>query len=173
MQFICECLLLFNYYYLLLLFCRFFKQWTLPYFPSCHEQTCLFEFSSLAVILEHYLCFINMVLLLMLTHCFFSRHFYCPYSLNPFIPLFLIICHNLLSSFPFTISSSQNLITPLHSNHLPCRRQKVIVLPTVKGKRLPPTIHLPKPWVKRLSIPNRTIPRSRKGVTMRVVKCYL
>ena len=109
----------------------------------------------------------------MLTHCFFSRHFYCPYSLNPFIPLFLIICHNLLSSFPFTISSSQNLITPLRSNHLPCRLQKVIVLPTVKGKRLPPTIRLPKPWVKRLSIPNRTIPRSRKGVAMRVVKCYL
>ena len=39
-------------------FCKFFKQWTLPCFLFCHEQACLFEFTSLAVILKHNLHFI-------------------------------------------------------------------------------------------------------------------
>ena len=34
-------------------FVFFFEQWAMPYFLSCHEHGCLFEFPSLAVILLH------------------------------------------------------------------------------------------------------------------------
>ena len=97
-------------FFFLSFFCRFFKQWTLPYFTSYHEQTCFFEFSSLAIILEHYLCFINTVLLLTIDPLLLFMSL-----LLSLIPSFLFsssFSHNLLSSFPFTISSSQNLITP-------------------------------------------------------------
>ena len=50
--------------FFLLSFVGFFEQWALPFFffsssSSCHEQCCLFEFPSLAVILKHSFHFIN------------------------------------------------------------------------------------------------------------------
>ena len=141
-------------------------------FPSCDEQICLFEFSSLAVILEHYRCFINMVLLLTVDSLLLFMSL-----LLSLIPSFFFsssFSHNLLSSFLFTVSSSRNPITHyfLHSNLLPRCQQKVIVL-AIKGKRLLLTICLPKLWVKRLPISNQTVLRRRKGFKIRVVKCYL
>ena len=60
----------------------------------------------------------------------------------------------LFSLIPFTISSSRNLFAHYHyhSIHLPCCRQRMRVLPTVKEKRLPSMICLLRQWVERLPI---------------------
>ena len=83
--------------------------------------------------------------------------------------------HNLCFSFPITILSSQNFLTHylLRSVHLQCHWRKVIVLLAVKGRRLPPIICLPKPWVERLPILNWTVPRRRNGVAIQVVSALL
>ena len=52
----------FPFFFLFFPFVGFFEQWAPPYyyyFSSCHEQCCLFEFPSLAVILKYSFRFIN------------------------------------------------------------------------------------------------------------------
>ena len=71
-------------------FLSFFRRvfWTMgpPYFLSCHEQGCPFEFPSLAVILKHNFYFINNMLLLTAN------------TLPPFTSLLLSLA---LGLFPF------------------------------------------------------------------------
>ena len=43
--------------------------------------------------------------------------------------------------------------------------KKIKVLPVVRGKKSPPMILMPKPWVKKLPSLNRTTLERRKGVT--------
>ena len=95
------------------------------------------------------------------TSLLFASAFFLFFSLS--------FSHNLYSFFPFTVSSSQNFLTHYFFRliRLQCRRQKVIVLPAIKGKRLPLMIRLLKPWVERLPIPNRT------GVMIQVVSALL
>ena len=95
------------------------------------------------------------------TSLLFASTFFLFFSLS--------FSHNLYSFFPFTVSSSQNFLTHYfcHLIRLQCRRQKVIVLPAIKGKRLPLMIRLLKPWVERLPIPNRI------GVMIQVVSALL
>ena len=80
------------------------------------------------------------------------------------------------SSFPFLSPSRlpQNLITHLlHSNNPSCRWPKVKVLPAVRGKRLPLTIYLPRPWVNRLPTLNWTASRRRRQVAIQVMSVLL
>ena len=46
------------------------------------------------------------------------------------------------------------------------------VLLTVRGKKSPPMILLPKPWLKRLSSPNQTTPKRRKGVATQTASAF-
>ena len=107
----------------------FFEQWALPYFLSCHEQGCLFEFPNLAVILKHKFYFINTMLLLAVD------------PLPPFTSLLLSLVHKLFpfpsfaqNAFFIPLSSPchlpQNLTTHLpRSNNLLCCLRKIKVLP--------------------------------------------
>lgn len=70
-----------------------------------------------------------------------------------------------LISFSSLCHLSENFITHLlRSNNPLCRRWKMKVLPTIRGKRSQQTILFPKPWVKRLPSLNWTTPRRRIGI---------
>ena len=107
------------------------------------------EFPSLPVILEHNFYFINMMLLLTADPLppFMSLLLSLVLGLFPFPSFF----HKFfLLSFSSSCHLSQNFTTHLlRSSNPSCRRQKVKALPTKRGKRSPPTIHLPRSWVKR------------------------
>ena len=95
-------------------FAGFFEQWALLFFffLSCYEQCCLFEFSSLAVILKHSFRFINSMPYLMgdPLHPFVSALMTLVLKEIPFISL--DIKHFLPFPF-FTASSPSNTLTHL------------------------------------------------------------
>ena len=141
--------------YIIIFSAGFLKQWTPPYFLSCHEQACLFEIPSLEVILEHSLRFINTMLLLTADPLLL----FMLLLLSLVLALFSFSSFSHKSSFPFFSPSRlpQNLITHLFRSNNPSRRwPKVKVLLAVRGKRLLLTIHLPRPWVNRLTTSNWT-----------------
>lgn len=84
----------------------------------------------------------------------FSFH-YLYFSLNPFS----------FSSHSISSSSSSLIHHSHHITHPSCHQQRVKVLPTVREKRLSLMTHPLRPRkAKRIPIPNRIVPRRRKGV---------
>ena len=119
MQFISECSDNFFFF-----FCRFFKQWTLPCFLFCNEQTCLFEFPGLAFILEHNLCFIYAMLLLMVDSLPpFTSLLFVSAFLSLFFCFFFFLVFFFVFFFPFPHTFPQSLtILPFSfpsPSHLP------------------------------------------------------
>ena len=111
--------------YLSFSFMSFLKQWTPShiyiFFFSCHEQCCLFEFPSLAVILKHSRRFINFIPILManpspsfvpaLMTWVFKKESLRVSNMNSFFSKKHILSVPLSSPF----SSSQTL-TPIYSD---------------------------------------------------------
>jgi len=106
----------------------FFEQWTPTYhifFFSCHEQCCLFEFLSLAVILKHSLHFINFIPYLMAdpSHPFVS-------VLMTLVPkrgsLRIPKSFSLKHYHPCTLIN-QSIITPVKNQGSSCRKGKEAV----------------------------------------------
>ena len=100
MQFKCK-------YLCKLIFHGFFERWTPPYFLSYYEQACLFEFSSLAIILKHNLCFINAMLLLTAD------------PLPPFTSLLFVSAFSFSFSHTFPTFSQSFLFRSIHHLTLP------------------------------------------------------
>ena len=77
---------------------------------------------------------------------------------------------------PFFVSSSPSFL--IHHSHRiiypPCCRQRVKVLPTIMERR---SLLMTHPWrlikMRRLLIPNRIVPRRRKGVATLAVNANL
>ena len=111
----------------LFFFTGFFEQWAPPYFLSCCEQCCLFEFPSFVVILKNRLRFINTLPLLTTDplHLFTSSLLSLILKLIPF-PIIHSEC--LLHSLLLTVSS---FLKSLHQS-FPIK-QPIMMLAKGKG----------------------------------------